>query len=99
MYKINIQSDTPAGTQVGNVIDCIKTRRAAFHIKTNTGGSAVINVQGSIDQETWLTFGTMTTDADNLEDGGNAEFIWPYIRLVVESISTANSIVTITTRV
>lgn len=99
MYKYKIERDTAANTPVGDVIDCIKTRRAAFHIKSGSGGTAVVHVQGSIDNQTWLTFGTMKTKPSSLEDGGNAEFIWPYIRLVSESCTGAGATVTIITRV
>jgi hypothetical protein len=97
--KISVPDGTMSKVVGDKVIDCTATRRCAFQLKSNTGGNATVHVQGSVDKETWLTFGTMETNANASEDGGNAEFIWPHIRFYVESNIGADAEIAYTKRV
>ena len=98
MFYKEIDPTTAADTVIGE-LDCTKTRRAAFQLLSDAAGTAKIVIQGSIDKKSWVTFGTMSTKVGQPEDGGNAEFIWPYVRCKVEEIGTAKAYVSIITRV
>lgn len=99
MFTKVIKSDTAPNTVIG-VIDCNKTRRAAFQLLTTGSGTAKVLVNGSIDQKTWVNFGVMEVGGKHgLVDGGNAEFIWPWVQIQVENITNADATVTVITRI
>lgn len=53
MFVQEIPVDTESNTSYG-ILDCNLYRRAAFQLKSEENGSAIVHVQGSIDKISWL---------------------------------------------
>lgn len=52
------------------------------------GGSAVVRIQGSNDNKSWLTMATITLTAADPSDGFSSEVPWSWVRAYIDSIAT-----------